>query len=100
MLLCLKHADSSSEPVNISHHLVHESDRHVWQEVEDVDGGPGALPKEVSGIWPLMCCRALHHDATLRHAESTLFVPLLQDRDWLFLTLCDTAIVVQSLAKH
>ena len=94
------HAQRATEAENITHHFVHEGDRHVRQKVKDVDCGPGTLPEQVGGIGPLVRSRALHHDAALRHAEATLFVPLFENGDGLFITLRYTSILVQALSKH
>ena len=47
-----------------------------------------------------MRCRALHQDAALGHAESTIFVPLLKDGHRLAWALSQATIVMQTLAEH
>ena len=93
-LVGLVHAQRAAKAENVAHNFVHEGDGHVGQEVKDVDGGPGALTEQVGGIGPLVRSRALHHDAALGHAEAALFVPLLENGDGLFLTLCYASILV------
>ena len=80
--------------VYVTLYLAHESDWNVWQEVQDVDGGPSAPAEEVRWIRPLVRSRTLHHDTALWHAKSCLFVPALEDGDGLFGTLCDPTIVM------
>ena len=98
-LLSLENA-ASAKSVHISIGLIHESDRNVGQEVEDIDSSPGAFAIEVGRVRPRVGRGALQHDGSLGHAVVSFVVPVAESLDVSSLTLDETSISVELLAKQ